>query len=268
MDDNVSKTLYIPLYGKSFVSQKGIILSDKKAEQIWAEEGFPLKGKSRSKWLAYFLAMRAAVFDRWLKEEMTNNPTAVILHIGCGMDSRVERVGTNGHLWYDIDFWDVIVLRKKHFSENQHYKMMPGDARNPEWLNDIPFFNHAVIVLEGISMYLKREELREFMCSAGQHFQSVSLLMDCYTEKGATATKYKNPINDVGVTEAYGIDDPKILESNTDFSFVREHDMTPAEMINELHGMERFIFKRLFGGKFSKSIYKMYEYHKGLGGKL
>ena len=27
----VNKTLYIPLYGKSYVSQKGVILSDKKA---------------------------------------------------------------------------------------------------------------------------------------------------------------------------------------------------------------------------------------------
>ena len=53
--DNVNKTLFIPLYGKALVSKKGIILSDRKAEEIWSEESFPLKGKSRSKWLAYFL---------------------------------------------------------------------------------------------------------------------------------------------------------------------------------------------------------------------
>ena len=46
--NNVNKTLYIPLYGKAFVSEKGIILSDKKAEEIWAAEGFSLKGKSKS----------------------------------------------------------------------------------------------------------------------------------------------------------------------------------------------------------------------------
>ena len=47
--NNVNKTLYIPLYGKSYVSKKGIILDDKKAEEIWEEEGFALKGKSKSK---------------------------------------------------------------------------------------------------------------------------------------------------------------------------------------------------------------------------
>ena len=32
--DQVNKTLYIPLYGKAYVSRKGIILKDAKAEEI------------------------------------------------------------------------------------------------------------------------------------------------------------------------------------------------------------------------------------------
>ena len=46
--NSINKTLYIPLYGKALVSQKGLILEDKKAEEIWAAEGFALKGKSKS----------------------------------------------------------------------------------------------------------------------------------------------------------------------------------------------------------------------------
>jgi O-methyltransferase involved in polyketide biosynthesis len=61
--NSVNKTMYIPLYGKAYVSKKGIILRDKKAEEIWNKEGFSLKGKSKSKWLAYFMGMRAAVYD-------------------------------------------------------------------------------------------------------------------------------------------------------------------------------------------------------------
>ena len=64
--NNVNKTLYIPLYGKAFVSKKNIILKDIKAEEIWKQEGFSLKGKSKSKWLAYFMAMRSAIYDEWL----------------------------------------------------------------------------------------------------------------------------------------------------------------------------------------------------------
>ena len=66
--DNVNKTLYIPLYGKAYVSRKNIILRDKKAEEIWEAECFALKEKSKSKWLAYYMGVRAAVFDEWLKQ--------------------------------------------------------------------------------------------------------------------------------------------------------------------------------------------------------
>ena len=61
--DSVNKTLYIPLYGKSYLSKKGIILKDEKAEEIWDKEQFKLKGKSKSKWLSYYMGIRAAVFD-------------------------------------------------------------------------------------------------------------------------------------------------------------------------------------------------------------
>lgn len=43
--DNVNKTLYIPLYGKAYVSKKGIILQDKKADT-----GMP-RGSCYSYWL-------------------------------------------------------------------------------------------------------------------------------------------------------------------------------------------------------------------------
>ena len=86
--NSVNKTLYIPLYGKSYVSKKGLFLGDKKAEEIWEAAGFTLKGKSKSKWLAYYMGIRSAVFDEWLNQRMTDLQDAVIIHIGCGMDSR------------------------------------------------------------------------------------------------------------------------------------------------------------------------------------
>lgn len=257
--NSVNKTMYIPLYGKSYVSKKGIILKDKKAEEIWSKVSFPLKGKSKSKWLAYFMGIRASLFDRWAKEKMNEMPDSVVLHIGCGLDSRVLRVGTNGHKWYDVDFADVISERKLHYVEDETYKMLKGDARNPEWLSKICETKSAVVVFEGVSMYLKHNEINDLFTALNSHFEKVVLLMDCYTEMSAKISKYKNPINDVGVTEVFGTDNPRIYE-NENFKFIKEHNMTPKNLVNELSGMEKFIFKRVFGGKFSKKMYRMFEY--------
>lgn len=102
--NNVNKTLYIPLYGKAFVSKKD------------------------------------------------SNPDAVILHIGCGMDSRVERVGTMKHEWYDIDFPEVIAERMRYYKETSKYHMLAADARKIDWLQALPKANNAIVVKEGVSI--------------------------------------------------------------------------------------------------------------------
>lgn len=259
--NNVNKTLYIPLYGKAYVSRKEIILHDPKAEEIWAAEGFPLKGKSKSKWLAYYMGMRSAVFDRWLKIQMDADPSTAILHIGCGMDSRCERIGAQGHLWFDIDFPDVTKERKRYYQETESYKMLSADVRSADWLVQVHASN-AIIIMEGVSMYLRPDELKQTFGQIAAHFEKASLLMDCYTEFAAKASKVRNPINDVGVTQVYGLDRPELLEGNG-FSFVREHEMAPADLVDELHGMEKEVFRTLYAGSIAKKMYRLYEYRGG-----
>ena len=55
-----------------------------------------------------------------------------------------------------------------------------------------------------------------------KRFGAVSLLMDCYTVFAARASKYKNPVNEVGVTRLWGVDDPRKLERGTWLAFLRE----------------------------------------------
>lgn len=259
--NNINKTLYIPLYGKAYVSKKGVILKDEMAEKIWETEGFALKGKSKSKWLAYYMGIRSAVFDRWLGAKMDEDKGATVIHIGCGMDSRIVRVGNCGHLWYDVDFPEVIAERRKYFSEGDGYTMFSGDASEPKWLDSIPGDN-AIVVMEGISMYLSADEITKLLEAIGNRFNQVALLMDAYSVFAAKMSKIKNPINDVGVTDVHGIDDPMGIANGTPLSFVGEGNMTPEDLIDQLHGMEKKIFKKLYAGKMASKLYKLYEYKK------
>ena len=76
--NEVNKTLYIPLYGKAYVSEKGLFLTDKKAEEIWQKAQFKLKGKSKSKYLAYYMAIRALDFDNYVKEKINDKTTLLL----------------------------------------------------------------------------------------------------------------------------------------------------------------------------------------------
>ena len=257
--DGVNKTLYIPLYGKAQVSKRGIILSDPRAEELWRANAFPLKGKSSSKWLALYMGMRAAVFDRWTADAAWEDPDAVILHLGCGLDSRAERTGISNE-WYDADFPEVIEHRRIHFPEREGYHLLGADLREEGWLNAVPRGGTAIVVMEGISMYLKPEELLALLTRLSGHFDRVKLLLDCYTEFAARASRYRNPINDVGVTQVYGLDDPAVLTTGTGLRFLGEHDMTPEDLIAQLSGMEKRIFRKVYAGSIARRMYRLYEY--------
>lgn len=258
--DNVSKTLYIPLYGKSYVSSRGLFLRDESAERIWSTAGFPLKGKAKSKWLAYNMGMRAAVFDGWLAEKRQTMPEAVVLHIGCGLDGRCQRVGTGAGRWYDVDFSEVISTRKLYFEETENYRMIAADIREQSWLKELPAGSDAIVVMEGISMYLKLPELQDLLLRITEQFGKTAILMDTYTVFAAKATKYKNPINEVGVTQVYGFDDPAVLTEHTGLRFAAEHSLTLESMILRLPKGEQRFFRMMFAGKMAKKVYRLYEY--------
>jgi len=258
---NVEKTLYIPLYAKAYVSRRGIILNDPWAEKIWDREAFPLKGKAGSSWLALWLGMRAAVFDRWLKEEMISFPDSAVIHIGCGLDSRCKRVGTMGHMWFDVDFPQVICERQRFFEENDEYCMIAADVRQAEWIQKLPAASNAIAVMEGVSMYLSPEENIQLLQRLQERFEHLHVLIDCYSVFAAKASRYRNPINEVNVFDVYGIDDPQLMEK-AGVKFVKEHSLTPDEMVRQLYGMEKKLFQTLYGGKIAQKMYRLYEYER------
>ena len=265
--NGVNKTLFIPLYGKAKVSRQGIILKDKMAEKIWASEfendgagsRALLKGKSKSKWLTYNMAMRARVFDEWTEEMLRKAPEALVLHIGCGLDSRCQRVSVPYVNWIDGDFPEVLEIRRKYYSESASYRMIPFDLSKAAMVDMLPAARAIVVILEGISMYLKNEEINLFFKALAKKYQEVHILMDVYTVFGAKASKYKNPINDVGVTAVWGIDDLQTVLKDTNFSCRAEHSLTPEKLVNELPRVERWFFKCLFTGSFYRRIYRLYE---------
>jgi len=256
----VNQTLFIPLYGKAKVSRQGIIIKDSMAEKIWDAEVFEVHGKS--KWLTYNMAMRAKIFDDWVERMLSQNPDALVLHIGCGLDSRAFRIAAPYTSWIDGDFPEVLEVRKKYYSENEHYKMMAFDASKSEMVEKLPDAKTVIVVFEGISMYLRNEELNAFVRTLDKKYPQVHMLLDVYTVFGAKASKYKNPINDVGVTTVWGLDDINLVLADTQFKCDAEHSLTPENLVKQLPPFDRGFFKLLFTGGFYRKIYRLYEISK------
>ena len=137
--------------------------------------------------------------------------------------------------------------------------MMALDASDPEQIAALPDSDTAIVVLEGISMYLSREQLHGFFAALEEKYRKLCILMDIYTEFGAKASKYKNPVNDVGVTKLYGIDEIDDVIGGLRISFVKEHTFTPAALVNELRPLDRTFFRLMFTGRVYRKIYRLVE---------
>ena len=257
--NEVNRTLFIPLYGKAQVSRQHIILNDPVAERIWEAEGFPIRGKSGSKWLAFNMAMRARVFDDWAEAMLKQDDAALVLHIGCGLDSRCMRIKQPYARWIDCDLPEVISVRRQYYPETDSCHMTALDACDPEQIAKLPDSDKAIVLLEGLSMYLTNDQLHDFLQALQEKYAGLHILMDVYTVFGAKASKYKNPVNDVGVTTLYGVDNIEDLVRDLDLQVKAEHTMTPAYLVEELKPADKAFFKLMFTGRIYRKIYRLFE---------
>ncbi len=108
-------------------------------------------------------------------------------------------------------------------------------------------------------MYLTDGQLKGLIAALRHKYLYVHILLDVYTEYGAKASERKNPINDVGVTKVYGVDDIDDICEGTGVMKIAEHSFTPKRLVEELKPSERGFFKLLFTGKTYGRIYRLFE---------
>lgn len=133
--NNESKTLFIPLLGKALMSKDNLFLHDRKAEEIISKIDYDFDSLKQSKWLSMYMSVRALLIDELCNKYIVEHPNATIIHLGCGLDSRCLRVKQNYKNWYDVDYEEVIRIRKKFYSEDNNYKMIGSSVTDYKWLD-------------------------------------------------------------------------------------------------------------------------------------
>lgn len=258
--NNESKTLFIPLYGKALMSKENLFIYDSKAEEIINNIEFNFDNLKQSKWLSMYMTVRSLVIDEICNKYIKDNSNCTIIHLGCGLDSRALRIDQNYNMWYDIDFENVINLRKSFYNENSKYKMIGKSVTDLSWLNDMDINSeNTLIVAEGLTMYLSEEELQNVISAINDKLSSVTLVFDAYSKKAVKVSKYKNPVNQMNAIIKWGMNEPNDFSKlNNNLEFVKEYLIKYEE--KKLKGLTKFVFENLYCGKISERYYKVYEF--------
>jgi O-methyltransferase involved in polyketide biosynthesis len=77
----------------------------------------------------------------------------------------------------------------------------------------VPDDRPTVVVFEGLSMYLSKEDGRRLIERVTGRFPSGQLLFDCYGTLGIRLQKLVPAVRNAGARLQWGIDDPRELES-------------------------------------------------------
>ncbi len=133
----------------------------------------------------FLVALRARQLDTWAADFLRRNPDAVVLHLGCGLDHRPFRLDVpSGVSWFDVDMPEVIRLRRLLYTERPGYAMIESSVTEPGWLDEIPADRPALIVAEGLLMYLTETEVRDLLRRLTDRFGTGELLADLLSPWG------------------------------------------------------------------------------------
>ncbi|MGW0801532.1 class I SAM-dependent methyltransferase [Nonomuraea sp. NPDC002799] len=201
-------TMLATLYAKAADAQSpDSVLHDTMALDVLGKIDFDFTKVGIKPGDAATVAIRSLHFDTWTREFLQAHPEAVVLHLGCGMDTRVYRVDPGPSVrWYDVDYPDVVELRRKLFPERAGYELIASSVTPPTWLDQVPGDLPVLVVAEGLTMYLHQEEGRELLRRVVERFPSGQLVFDAFSTRGIKMQKINKPVQVAKATLYWGVD--------------------------------------------------------------
>ena len=200
------ETLFIPLYGKAMdYRSKKSVLKDSTASDVVEKLDVDLSKHDR--FGGRISAVRAKQYDEWAKDFIVKNKNAVVLHLGCGLDARITRTQPPASVtWFDVDYAEVISLRKEFFSETNEYKMIASSIISENWLETIPADRPAFIIAEGVFEYLSEKEVKTFLDRLTHYFSHGQIAFDVMNSSSSGSRKEKLK-ETTGATIRWTVDD-------------------------------------------------------------
>jgi O-methyltransferase involved in polyketide biosynthesis len=204
------ETMLITLYSRALHSRsKDPVLHDPWAEQAIDHVDYDFGSIKLSKIEPLAIAIRAKQFDTWVCEWIVDNPESTVLHLGCGLDSRVFRVDSPPTVrWFDVDYPEVIDLRRQLYPERPGYRMLGSSLLEPGWLEEVPGDLPAMILAEGVMMYLPADGAEMLLARLAGHFPSGRMAFDALSTRGARMAGADKAVSATGATFGWGLDDP------------------------------------------------------------
>jgi len=208
------ETMLFTLYGKALQSASpDPVLPDPWAEEAARHIDYDFGKLKVHEYESRIIAIRARQFDVLTADFIAEQPDSIVLQLGCGMDSRVFRLDPPATVrWFDVDYPEVIELRRRLYPERPGYHMIGSALEDPNWLDSVPADRPVMIVAEGVMMYLTEEVVRSLLNRLTDHFPSGRIAFDAWNRLALRGAQRRG-IKGTGATFGWAIDDPQDMKA-------------------------------------------------------
>jgi len=239
----VSSTMLITLYARALesISRNPIIHDPKAVEMIEiikeevAGSDNPIhrkivSGKYNPK-LAVTMALRSRRFDRYVYDFLKSNPMGTVINLGCGLDTRFDRIDNGEVIWFDIDFPEVIELRRRFMKENARRQFIEGSILDTSWTKIVKTGGPYLVLAEGVFMYLTEPDVKALLAMIYRELGSADIVCEVtnryWVDKMKTRYIQWKLRHQLGITGGavftFGIPDSLYFEGwNPDYKFLDE----------------------------------------------
>ncbi|MGL6234393.1 MAG: class I SAM-dependent methyltransferase [Segniliparus sp.] len=178
------QTCLLTLYGKALDARSPRpLLGDRFASAAVDRLDYDFGRLKSPKRLQNAASSRSKHFDDHVRRFLAEYPRSTVLHLGAGLDTRVWRVDPGPEtMWIDVDLPEVVAAREKLFPAREHYRAFAASATDPAVLEQAPADLPALLVAEGLTMYLDPAEGRGLFRGAAERFPSGSIVFDAQSK--------------------------------------------------------------------------------------
>jgi len=178
--NGVAETLLLPLYIRAIESQRpDALIKDDQAVALVKQMNYD------SSWITKMrvdeedkvgLVLRNREIDRYARDFLARNSDAIVIHFGCGFDSRFERVDNGRVEWYDLD-------RKFIGDEGERYHFLACSAFDDVWLDTVSIHRPRpfLFLAEGVFMYFEEAQIKSLVLMLYDHFPGAELVFDAFS---------------------------------------------------------------------------------------
>lgn len=209
----VEETLLVPLYMRALESRrKRPILNDPKAVEMVESIDWDFQ-RLGQRWRVFSCVLRSAMFDVWVADFIRSHPEGTVVEIGCGLNTRFERLDNGRVHWFDLDLPGPIELRRKFFADTSRRTTLAASVVDTSWIEAVqrspgPYF----LVAETVLIYLEEWQVKTALAQIARSFPRASVAFDTASRKAIDNGNKGFVRTKMAVRFTWSCEDPRDIE--------------------------------------------------------